>query len=280
MNQVRIGAVEYLNARPLVYRLDRDPRFDVRFDWPSTCATLLHAGDIDLGIIPSIEYLRGPASAAGAQAYRIVPDVSVASRGPVASVAIFTTKPIADVKSIALDTSSRTSVALTRVLSARVFHIAPEFRPLGPDLPSMLAGNDAALLIGDRALLAATGPTEINGREVFVQKIDLGEAWLQATGLPFVFALWVGRGGALTSADVERLQRARDEGRQALDVVSAEFFAQFFPDRPELVSLGSRYLRDNIKHHLGEDECAGLTLFYRYAAETGVVAAAQPLRFF
>lgn len=276
MNTVRIGAVEYLNARPLVFRLEQDPRFDVRFDWPATCATLLHDGAIDVGIIPSIEYLRGPADATGAQAYHIVPNVSVSSRGPVASVAIFTTRPIHDVKSIALDTSSRTSVALTRVLSSRVFGIAPEFRPLGPDLPSMLAGNDAALLIGDRALLAPTGETEIAGRRVSVEKIDLGQAWLQATGLPFVFALWVGRGGALTSADVARLQQARDEGRAHLDVVSAEFFAS----QPELVSLGTRYLRDNIQHHLGEDECAGLSLFYRYAVETGVVPATQPLRFY
>lgn len=276
MARVRIGAVEYLNARPLVFRLDADPRFDVRFDWPSTCAALLHEGAIDLGIIPSIEYLRGPAVASVEQAYRIVPDCSVASRGPVASVAIFTTKPMADVRSIALDTSSRTSVALTRVLSARVFHIQPEFHPLGPDLPAMLADHDAALLIGDRALLAQTGPMRAGHRDVFVEKIDLGEAWLQATGLPFVFALWVGRGGALRPEHVARLQQARDEGRAHLDVVSAEFFH----DQPELIALGTDYLRDNIKHHLGADEQAGLALFYRYAAETGVVPATQPLRFY
>lgn len=276
MARVRIGAVEYLNARPLVFRLESDPRFDVRFDWPSTCATLLHEGAIDLGIIPSIEYLRAPADATGDQAYRIVPDCSVASRGPVASVAIFTTRPIAEVRSIALDTSSRTSVALTRVLCARVFNIAPVLHPLGPDLASMLVDHDAALLIGDRALLAKTGPMQVGGRQVFVEKIDLGEAWLQATGLPFVFALWVGRGGALQAEHVARLQQARDEGRAHLDIVSAEFFH----DQPALISLGTEYLRDNIKHHLGPDEQAGLALFYRYAAETGVVPAAQPLRFF
>src|SRR3954471_13761423 len=108
MRAVRIGAVGYLNARPLVYELDRNPGFTVRFDLPARCADLLHAGEIDLGLIPSIEFLRSPA---GPSAYRIVPDLAIGSRGPVASVAIYTTRDMADVRSIALDISSRTSVA-------------------------------------------------------------------------------------------------------------------------------------------------------------------------
>ena len=117
-NRVRLGAVGYLNARPLVYGLDSSPQFDLRYDVPSECARLLHAGAIDVGLIPSIEYLRGGP-------YRIAPDLAIASRGPVASVAIYTTRPIADVRSIALDTSSRTSVALVSVLCARRFRIRP-----------------------------------------------------------------------------------------------------------------------------------------------------------
>lgn len=276
MSTVRLGAVEYLNARPLVFRLDQSRRFDLRFDWPSRCAALLHDGTIDLGLIPSIEYLRPPDSARGAAAYRIVPDVAIGSRGAVASVALFTTRPIADVRSIALDTSSRTSVALTRVLSDRVFHIAPELRPQGPDLPAMLAINDAALLIGDRALVLESGPARIGDREVFVEKIDLGAAWLQATGLPFVYAFWAGRAGAVGAADVHILQQTRDLALGALETVSAEYFV----DDPALRALGARYLRDNIKYGLGADERAGLELFYQYAADAGVVPAAEPLRFF
>ncbi len=276
MSVVRLGAVEYLNARPLVFRLDRLPEFDLRFDWPSRCASLLHDGSIDVGLIPSIEYLRPPESARGADAYRIVPDVAIGSRGPVASVAIFTTRPMADVRSIALDTSSRTSVALTRVLTTRVFRVAPELRPHGPDLAAMLAVNDAALMIGDRALVIEPGPQRIGDRELFVDKIDLGEAWFRATGLPFVFAFWAGRAGAIGAAGVQLLQRARDAGLQELETVSGEYFA----NEPALAALGARYLRDNIRYDLGADERAGLELFYRYAAETGVVAAAEPLRFF
>jgi chorismate dehydratase len=276
MNPVRLGAVEYLNARPLVFRLDELPRFALRFDWPSRCAALLHDDLIDVGLIPSIEYLRPPASASGARAYRIVPDLAVASNGPVASVALYTTKPIADVRSIALDTSSRTSVALTRVLSSRVFGIRPELRPCEPDLESMLAGCDAALIIGDKALLNDGGPLRIGDREVAVEKIDLGEAWTRETGLPFVYAFWAGRSGVLVADDVEALQRARDRAVIEPGTVASEYFA----DAPERWALGTRYLRDNIRYQLGADEKAGLELFYRYAAETGVVPAAGTLRFF
>jgi chorismate dehydratase len=144
--RVRLGAVGYLNARPLVYGLEGAPRFDLRYDVPSECARLLHEGAIDVGMIPSIEYLRGGP-------YRIVPDLAIASRGPVASVAIYTTKPIGDVQSIALDTSSRTSVALVSVLCARLFKIQPALEGHGPDPSVMLEHCDAALIIGDNALL-------------------------------------------------------------------------------------------------------------------------------
>jgi len=127
---VRLGAVGYLNARPLVWGLERSLRFLLRFDVPSTCASLLHDGAIDIGLIPSIEYLRGGP-------YAIVPDLAIASRGPVASVLLFTSRPIRDVRSIAMDVSSRTSVALVRVLCAQLFKINPKIEPAGPDLPPL-----------------------------------------------------------------------------------------------------------------------------------------------
>ena len=142
MAVVRIGAVSYLNARPLVVGLEsRRDRFAVRYDLPSTCARLLHSHEIDLGLIPSIEYLRG-------QRYAMVPDCAVASDGPVASVALFTKMPIERVRTLALDTSSRTSVALTRVMTAKYFGIAPRFIDEGPDLVLyykylMVLGGDA-----------------------------------------------------------------------------------------------------------------------------------------
>lgn len=269
MIPVRIGAVSFLNARPLVYGLERDPRFSVRFDLPSRCADLLHTGEIDLGLIPSIEYLRVPR---GRPPYGIVPDLAIASRGPVASVAIYTTRDMRDVRSIALDTSSRTSVALVRVLCARVFGISPRLESHGPDLAAMLAGSDAALVIGDVALFQEDGPVDVPAqppvpsRSQQVHKIDLGEVWTETTGLPFVYAFWAGPDRVLTPDTVESLQRARAAGCANTEAIAAAAF-----DDPVRRDVGARYLRDNIRYTLGPDERAGLERFYRYAAEAGVV---------
>jgi chorismate dehydratase len=270
-NRVRLGTVGYLNARPLVFGLDRSPRFEVRFDLPSRCAALLHEGAIDVGLIPSIEYLRGPAG--DGHRYHIVPGLAIASRGPVASVALYTRRPIADVRSIAMDTSSRTSVALVRVLCARRFGIQPSIEARGPDLNGMLERCDAALLIGDNALLVD------HGARGDVEKIDLGEVWTAMTGLPFVYAFWAGRSGALTSDDVRALQEARDAGVQHPDEIARDYFRDA-PDALHRQAIGARYLRDNISYDLGETERAGLELFYRYAAEIGVVPDAGALRLY
>jgi len=262
---VRLGAVGYLNARPLVWGLDRSLRFLLRFDVPSTCASLLHDGAIDIGLIPSIEYLRGGP-------YAIVPDLAIASRGPVASVLLFTSRPIRDVRSIAMDVSSRTSVALVRVLCAQLFKINPKIEPAGPDLPQMLGRCDAALIIGDNALFQHPNVEHTLPVEV----IDLGKAWTDLTGLPFVYAFWAGRPGMLEPGDVEALQRARDAGVAASDDVACAYLR----DMPARQALGMRYLRENIKYHLGAEEQAGLELFYRYAAEINVAPSSDGLRFF
>ena len=262
---VRLGAVGYLNARPLVHGLDRSLRFLLRFDVPSTCASLLHDGAIDIGLIPSIEYLRGGP-------YAIVPDLAIASRGPVASVLLFTSRPIGDVRSIAMDVSSRTSVALVRVLCARLFKINPKIEPAGPDLPQMLGRCDAALIIGDNALFQ---PPNVE-HKLPVETIDLGKAWTDLTGLPFVYAFWAGRPGTLEADDVQALQRARDAGVAGSDDVACAYLR----DMPGRQALGMRYLRENIKYHLGAEEQAGLELFYRYAAEIDVAPSSDGLRFF
>ena len=262
---VRLGAVGYLNARPLVWGLERSLRFLLRFDVPSTCASLLHDGAIDIGLIPSIEYLRGGP-------YAIVPDLAIASRGPVASVLLFTSRPIRDVRSIAMDVSSRTSVALVRVLCAQLFKINPKIEPAGPDLPQMLGRCDAALIIGDNALFQ---PPNVE-HTLPVEVIDLGKAWTDLTGLPFVYAFWAGRPGMLEPGDVEALQRARDAGVAASDDVACAYLR----DMPARQALGMRYLRENIKYHLGAEEQAGLELFYRYAAEINVAPSSDGLRFF
>jgi len=198
----------------------------------------------------------------------------------VASVAIFTTRDMRDVRSIALDTSSRTSVALTRVMCARVFGIAPAFEAQGPDLAAMLSHTDAALVIGDKALFLHGGPLEVGDgpsrRTVMVEKIDLGELWLRTTGLPFVYAFWAGRPGVLTAGDVRALVETRDRSLAQSRAI-AEFY---YPDDAARQDVADRYLQDNIKYVLGPDERAGLERFYQYAAEANVVPRASAPAYF
>lgn len=263
MTPLRLGAVSYLNTKPLVYGLDAFPeRFAIRFDVPSRCASLLHEGAVDLGLIPAIEYLRG-------SDYHIVPDVAIASEGDVATVAIFTRKPMAEVASIALDVSSRTSVALTRVLCAKHWRIDPVFMPAEPDLDAMLQRADAALVIGDPAF-------EIDAAARAVRKVDLGGEWKAMTGLPFVYAMWVGRRGAVTAEQCEALQQARDRGISHLgDIARSAGGGDGDRERRSLV-----YLRGNLKFSLGDREAAGMRRFHELAVEIGLVPELQPLRFY
>lgn len=259
---IRLSAVGYLNARPLVYGLEGSSRFAVRFDVPSRCAELLHQNSVDLGLIPSIEYLRGDTE------YAIVPGMAIGSRGPVASVALFTRRDPQDVRSVAMDTSSRTSVALAEVLMRLLYRTRPRAVDLPPDLDVMLDRADAALVIGDPALFLPDGACG-------ARKIDIGDVWTRWTGLPFVYAFWAGRPNVLAPPDLERLARARDEGLAHLkDIAAAESASD---DRRAVVL---QYLRDNVRYEFGADERAGLELFYRYAVEVGAIDRAASLRFF
>lgn len=262
MKTLRLGAVSYLNTKPLVYGLDAHPdQFDVRFDVPAKCAELLHEGRVDLGLIPAIEYLRGK--------YAIVPDVSIASDGDVATVAVFTRKPIGEVETLAVDLSSRTSVALTRVLCAKRWNIAPKFTPAEPDLEAMLRRADAALVIGDPAF-------NIDPKKHNVTKVDLGAEWKALTGLPFVYAMWVGRPGVVSHEHRRALQNARDRGLANLPAIARqESHGDPLYEQRALV-----YLRDNLKYGLGLAEQAGLRRFHELAAEIGVAPGLEPLRFY
>ena len=262
MSRLRLGAVSYLNTKPLVYGLDAYPdQFDVRFDVPAKCAELLHENKVDVGLIPAIEYPRGD--------YAMVPGISIASDGDVATVAVFTRMPIDRVQTLALDLSSRTSVALTRVLCAKRWGIAPKFTPAEPDLEAMLQKADAALVIGDPAF-------DIEPAKHHVTKIDLGREWKSLTGLPFVYAMWVGRPGVTSPAQCRLLQEARDHGVANLETIAGHVGG----GDARLEQRVLTYLRDNLKYGLGEAEQAGLRRFYELAAEISVVSELRPLRFY
>jgi len=260
---VRLGAVGYLNARPLTWALDRDPeRWHVRYDLPSVCSELLQRGEVDVGLVPSIEYLQ-------ASEYLMVPGVAIGSFGPVASVALYSRMSLDAVRTIALDTSSRTSVALVKVLCQHRFRITPVFVPHGPDLKAMTHTCDAALLIGDPAL-------EVDHSRLGLRKTDLGSEWTAMTGLPFVYAGWTGRPGAVGAADVHALQKAGEEGSRSPEAIAAEYAHDDAVARARAES----YLRDNVKYRFGPQEIAGLQLFLDYAADLGVAPRKRRVEFF
>lgn len=260
---VRLGAVGYLNARPLTWALDRAPeRWRVRYDLPSVCAALLERGDVDLGLVPSIEYLHVPD-------YRLVPGIAIGSRGAVASVALYSRIPVQQIRHIALDTSSRTSVTLIKVLCQHRFHISPEYVPHGPALAAMTRQYDAALLIGDPALSA-------DYEALGLEKIDLGIEWTTMTGLPFVYAAWTGRPGAVTEDDVRALQVAGEEGSRATEAIAVEYGC----GDAAATARARMYLRDNVKYAFGPEEIAGLQTFLDYAVDLGLAQRRRQVEFF
>ena len=259
---VRLGAVDYLNVRPLVHGLEsRKDLVSLRFDPPSVCARLLDAGEIDLGMVPSITYLNRPGDC-------IVPGVCIGSDGAVDSVALFLRRPLREIKSLAVDTSSRTSVALTRILCARRFGISPNLVPHSPDLPAMLAQADGALVIGDPALYA-------DHRALGVEKIDLGLEWTAMTGLPFVWAFWSGRADAVAPEVVAALQGAAQTGMSHLDEI-----ADAYSNDAARRAINRRYLRGNLRFSFDTRAVEGLRAYYREAVALGVADGDTNLSFY
>lgn len=243
-----VGAVRYLNTKPLVHGLeDGTAPFTLCFDYPSRLADQLAAGRLDVALIPSIEYFLGTD-------YRIITDACIGCLGPVWSVKLFFRTNPRDVKTLALDEGSRTSAALAKILLAERVGIRPQVQPLplGSDLRDCEA--DAILLIGDRAI----HPPEFDSVEVW----DLGETWVQWTGLPFVFAMWVARPGIPTEAIAQRLMEARNNGLENLEAIAAREAPRYRLTTGECF----HYFHDSLHFTLGPKEKEGLTRYYDYAA--------------
>jgi chorismate dehydratase len=250
-----------LNVRPLVYGLEnRSDLFSLRYDVPAVCAELLHGRQIDLGMIPTIEALRS-------REYRFVPDLGIVSDGPVASVAIFTKVPLRGVRRLGLDTSSRTSAGLTRILCRELWDVDPEFVSVPPAAAARLEGCDASLLIGDPALF-------LDHDAAGFQKVDLGAEWTSLTGLPFVWAAWAGRTGAVGPREIAALQAARDQGLEHTDEIAEEYCGA------ARAPIGRRYLRDNMRYRLGAREAEGLQRYWDLAARHRVVDHTEAIAFF
>jgi chorismate dehydratase len=250
--KLRVGAVNYLNTKPLVYGLERyAPQAELLLDFPSRLADDLARGSLDVALIPSIEFFRDPT-------YTIVSNACIACRGPVLSVKLFSRGPIESIRTLALDAGSRTSVALARILLDERYGVRPrlESLPVGASLAE--ANADAVLLIGDRAIHSPSGRFEVVW--------DLGDEWCRWAELPFVFAMWVARSGVELHGLETALGEARDAGLAHLDEIADREAAPLGLTRPQCVS----YLRDNLYFFLGPREQRGLELFYKKAARLGL----------
>ncbi len=248
-NRMKVGAVSYLNTRPLVYGLqDLAPQIELRMDVPSRLADDLAAARLDVGLIPSIEYFHDPT-------YRIVSDACIGCRGPVLSVKLFFRVEPRRVKTLALDEGSRTSAALAQILLKSRYGIVPHLEALALGASHDECTADAVLLIGDRAIHSPVGQ--------FVAVWDLGDEWVRWSGLPFVFAMWVARSNVDTTVLEPLLARSRDAGVSNLANIASQEAAQLGLTEPECLD----YLRDNLHFTLGPQERLGLERFYRLASE-------------
>ncbi|MFZ0297316.1 MAG: menaquinone biosynthesis protein [Candidatus Sulfotelmatobacter sp.] len=282
MRRLRISAISYLNTAPLMWDFEHGEagsEFEISYTLPSACARALQAGTADIGIIPAAAYAQVPG-------LMVLPGVAIASRRPVRSILLVSRVPVERIRSVALDTSSMTSVALTKVLLEKWLGGGRTFISMEPDIEKMLAHCDAGLLIGDPAL-------QIDRSRYHT--LDLAEEWIRHTGKPFVFAFWAVREEALRGDGHPRpsvspsdarapeqdlaavFQQSRDHG---LEPTSLDHIAREWAPRLGLEESAIRsYLTENIYYHLDPACLEGLQLFYRYAAEIGALPAAPEMRF-
>jgi len=268
MRRLRISAISYLNTAPLMWDFEHGEvgsEFDISYTLPSDCACSLEAGSADIGIIPAAAYASVPR-------LMVLPGIAIASRRPVRSILLVSKRPLEQIRTVALDTSSMTSVALTKILFAKWLGGDRKFTPMAPDINRMLAEHDAGLVIGDPAL-------QIDRSRYFT--LDLAEEWIRYTGKPFVFAFWAVRQGSLQESQsldlAEVFQRSRDRGLEpaSLDQITREWAPRLGLKERDVRS----YLTENIYYQLDAACLEGLQLFYRHAAEIGALPVAPEIDF-
>ena len=283
MTKLRISIVQYLNTAPLVWGFTNGPlkgKYDLSFTVPSQCAEDLRTGRVDVAIIPAIEYQRIPGLA-------ILPDMAIASKNQVRSLLIISRKPIEQVQTVALDSSSRSTQVLTRILCAEKWRVAPQFAEALPDLQEMLQSSEAALIIGDPALRislgiekeswpSSTGQAVCQAATLGVTSSELlyvydvvGE-WRALTGLPAVLAFWAVRRDLATPGLTGDFLASRDFGLSHIGEISYEAAQDLELPQRALES----YLRNNIDFSLDAENRRGLELYFDYAAKLSLIPQA------
>lgn len=278
MSRLKISAISYLNTAPLMWDFEHaeagasgkaGDNFDISYTVPSVCAEALRTGTADIGIIPAAAYTTVPD-------LTIIPDVAIAARRTVRSILLVTKKTVdpmwSQVRTVALDTSSMTSVALTKILFAKWLGGARDYKPMGPNLDAMLGACDAALLIGDPAL-------QVDRTRYFA--LDLAEEWFARTGKSFVFAFWAIRKQALAGTNGKAITKIFNQSRDhGLSPKNLETIVQQWAPRLGLSIESVRvYLTQNIHYHFDFPCLEGLELYYRLGMEVGALPQAPDLVF-
>jgi chorismate dehydratase len=290
MKKLRISIVEYLNTAPLVWGFAEGPlqgKYDLSFTLPSQCAEALRRGDADVAIIPSIEYQRIDGLIA-------IPEIAIAAKGEVRSILVVAKRPIELAKRIALDTSSRSSAALVRLLAEQYWKIHPEYVDLSPDPSEMLQQADAALVIGDPALRISLKMDALSGKVPSDEQCcqgdpdempvpgfealwvyDIAHQWREMTGKPCVLAIWAARRDALTPEAVADFQASKRYGLKRIAEISDAAAAKLeLPPRAL-----QRYLTENIHFDLEGEYLEGLELYFEKAVAAGLIPRRRPLEF-
>lgn len=257
---IRLGAVSYLNTKPLVHGLRErlGSHGELSFNLPSRLASQLRSGSLDVGLIPSVEYFRNQRD------YKIVSDAAITCRGPVWSVRLLSRVKISKIRRLALDEGSRTSVALAKILLQQLHDLHPETVDLAMEQTPDSVDADAYLIIGDRAMHPEKG--------VYAEIWDLGDRWCQWSELPFVFAMWVARNDVETDALAEILQQCRDAGVEAAEQIASEHSAAYGLTTNELHG----YFTENLHYTLGDRERKGLATFQSHCRSLGLIEEITP----
>jgi chorismate dehydratase len=258
----RVSVVQYLNTVPLVWGMMRGKqveKFELDFTVPARCADAVRSGQADVGIIPAIEYQRIPG-------LEIIEGLSISSKEKVRSVLLLSTCPIEKIRTVAMDESSRTSVALVTIILNKFYGLSVSSAPARPDARAMLQQADAALLIGDPALAF---------KDPAVRAYDLSVEWRKFTGLPFVFAVWAGKAEANMGQWAQDFHASLQYGLAHLDDIAREY-ASRHRMTPEEVQF---YLTQNIHYNLDRDDLEGLRLFYRLACDLELIPQVREVVF-
>jgi len=284
--KLRISIVKYLNTTPLVWGFTNGPlrgKYELSFTVPSLCAEALRTGAVDIAIIPAIEYQR-------IDDLVIFPDMAIASKTRVRSLLVVSKVPLEKARNIALDSSSRSTQALTKILCQQKWRIAPEFLEMPPDLPSMLLRADAALLIGDPALRLSLATESGTRRGEAGEQIcsaasagiaddstlhiyDVVEQWRRLASLPAVLAVWAARRKVATPEVIADFQASRNFGLRRLSEISTQAAADLNLPANKL----QRYLTENINYTLDEENLRGLTTYFSQAAYLNLIPQAKPI---